>query len=109
MRVLLVEDDEDLRFGVAAALRAAGLAVDEAAELPRADEALFVTAYDCAVFDRMLPSGDAAAFVEGLRRDGRAVTVLFTASTSPTRATRRPTGTRSPPPKRRRASTAPPG
>ncbi|MFE6782454.1 response regulator transcription factor [Streptomyces sp. NPDC057680] len=77
MRVLLVEDDEDLRFGVAAALRAAGLAVDEAADLPRADEALFVTAYDCAVFDRMLPSGDAAAFVEGLRRDGRAVPVLF--------------------------------
>ncbi|MFB8079132.1 response regulator transcription factor [Streptomyces sp. NPDC056013] len=77
MRALLVEDDEDLRFGVAAALRAAGLAVDEAADLPRADEALFVTAYDCAVFDRMLPSGDAAAFVEGLRRDGRAVPVLF--------------------------------
>lgn len=57
MRVLLVEDDANLRFGVAAALRAAGLAVDEAVDLPQADEALFVTAYDCAVFDRMLPSG----------------------------------------------------
>lgn len=77
VRVLLVEDDEDLRFGVAAALRAAGLAVDEAADLPGADEALFVTAYDCAVFDRMLPSGDAAAYVEELRRGGRDVPVLF--------------------------------
>ncbi|MFJ3904909.1 response regulator transcription factor [Streptomyces sp. NPDC090025] len=77
MRVLLVEDDENLRFGVAAALRAAGLAVDEAADLPAADEALFVTAYDCAVFDRMLPSGDAVGYVEGLRRAGRAVPVLF--------------------------------
>ncbi|MEV0449953.1 response regulator transcription factor [Streptomyces sp. NPDC050600] len=77
MRVLLVEDDENLRFGVAAALRAAGLAVDEVADLPQADEALFVTAYDCAVFDRMLPSGDAAAFVDGLRRGGQAVPVLF--------------------------------
>lgn len=77
MRVLLVEDDANLRFGVAAALRAAGLAVDEAMDLPQADEALFVTAYDCAVFDRMLPSGDAADYVEGLRRDGRAVPVLF--------------------------------
>ncbi len=77
MRVLLVEDDANLRFGVAAALRAAGLAVDEAVDLPQADEALFVTAYDCAVFDRMLPSGDAADYVEGLRRDGRAVPVLF--------------------------------
>nr|WP_202540547.1 response regulator transcription factor [Streptomyces sp. SID4937] len=74
---MLVEDDANLRFGVAAALRAAGLAVDEAVDLPQADEALFVTAYDCAVFDRMLPSGDAAVYVEQLRRDGRAVPVLF--------------------------------
>lgn len=77
MRVLLVEDDENLRFGVAAALRAAGFAVDETADLPQADEALFVTAYDCAVFDRMLPSGDAAAYVAELRRTGQAVPVLF--------------------------------
>ncbi|WP_455361467.1 winged helix-turn-helix domain-containing protein [Streptomyces sp. SYSU K21746] len=75
--MLLVEDDDNLRFGVAAALRAAGLAVDETADLPQADEALFVTTYDCAVFDRMLPSGDAAAYVEELRRTGRAVPVLF--------------------------------
>ncbi|WP_445271876.1 response regulator, partial [Streptomyces sp. DSM 41978] len=75
--MLLVEDDTNLRFGVAAALRAAGLAVDEAVDLPEADEALFVTAYDCVVFDRMLPSGDAAAYVEELRRGGRAVPVLF--------------------------------
>ncbi|WP_326707902.1 response regulator transcription factor [Streptomyces cyaneofuscatus] len=75
--MLLVEDDANLRFGVAAALRAAGLAVDEAVDLPQADEALFVTAYDCAVFVRMLPSGDAADYVEELRRGGRAVPVLF--------------------------------
>ncbi|MFJ9526966.1 response regulator [Streptomyces sp. SID5594] len=75
--MLLVEDDANLRFGVAAALRAAGLAVDEAVDLPQADEALFVTAYGCAVFDRMLPSGDAADYVEELRRGGRAVPVLF--------------------------------
>ncbi|AZM57986.1 DNA-binding response regulator [Streptomyces sp. WAC 01529] len=75
--MLLVEDDENLRFAVAAALRAAGFAVDQVADLPQADEALFVTAYDCAVFDRMLPSGDAAVYVNGLRRGGRAVPVLF--------------------------------
>ncbi|MEV0322427.1 response regulator transcription factor [Streptomyces sp. NPDC050658] len=75
--MLLVEDDDNLRFGVAAALRAAGLAVDATADLPQADEALFVTAYDCAVFDRMLPSGDAVAYVAELRRTGRAVPVLF--------------------------------
>ncbi|MFE2284551.1 response regulator transcription factor [Streptomyces sp. NPDC059443] len=77
MRVLVVEDDDDLRFSVAAALRGAGLAVDEAADLPAADEALFVTEYDCAVFDRTLPSGDSIDYVDELRRAGRKVPVLF--------------------------------
>ena len=77
VRVLVVEDDEDLRFAVVSALRGAALAVDEAADLPAADEALFVTDYDCAVFDRMLPSGDGLDHVRELRRAGRAVPVLF--------------------------------
>ncbi|MFJ2768129.1 winged helix-turn-helix domain-containing protein [Streptomyces sp. NPDC087300] len=77
--MLLVEDDDGLRFAVAAALRAAGFDVDESADLPAADEASFVTAYDCAVFDRTLPAGDAAAHVARLRRAGRTVPVLFLA------------------------------
>ncbi|MFK0288908.1 response regulator transcription factor [Streptomyces sp. NPDC090442] len=80
MRVLVIEDNDDLRFTVAAALRAEGLAVDEVADLPAADEALFVTEYDCAVFDRMLPSGDALDYVQDLRRAGRTVPVLFLTS-----------------------------
>ncbi|MFI6686794.1 response regulator transcription factor [Streptomyces sp. NPDC050485] len=77
MRVLVVEDDDDLRFAVAAALRSGGLAADAVPDLPAADEALFITEYDCAVFDRMLPSGDAVDYVHGLRRSGRSVPVLF--------------------------------
>lgn len=64
MRVLVTEDDEDLRTAVEAALRGAGFAVDMAIDLPQADEALAVNAYDCVVFDRMLPSGDALAYVQ---------------------------------------------
>ncbi|WP_189970216.1 response regulator transcription factor [Streptomyces violascens] len=75
--MLVVEDDADLRFAVAAALRGDGLAVDEVADLPAADEALFVTRYDCVVFDRMLPCGDAVGYVHELRRVGRTVPVLF--------------------------------
>ncbi|GGU43304.1 DNA-binding response regulator [Streptomyces violascens] len=77
VRILVVEDDADLRFAVAAALRGDGLAVDEVADLPAADEALFVTRYDCVVFDRMLPCGDAVGYVHELRRVGRTVPVLF--------------------------------
>lgn len=74
MRVLVVEDDENLRVAIAVSLRAAGFAVDTAGDLPGADEALAVNSYDCAVFDRMLPSGDALCYVETRRL---AVPVLF--------------------------------
>ncbi|MFC4003761.1 response regulator transcription factor [Prauserella oleivorans] len=77
MRVLVAEDDENLRVAVESALRGSGLAVDTAPNLPEADEALAVNAYDCVVFDRMLPAGDALDYVEHRRRSGWSVPVLF--------------------------------
>lgn len=77
MRVLVTEDDDDLLVSVETSLRSAGFAVDVAADLPEADEALAVNTYDCAVFDRMLPSGDALRYVAGRRRAGWQVPVLF--------------------------------
>jgi len=75
--VLLVEDDADLRAAVAVALRGAALAVDQADDLASADEMLCTNNYDCAVFDRMLPDGDALGFVHRRRRGGWTVPVLF--------------------------------
>ncbi|MGH3759380.1 response regulator transcription factor [Actinophytocola sp.] len=76
MRVLVIEDDDNLRVAITTSLRSAGFAVDAAADLPAADEALSVNAYDCAVFDRMLPSGDALHYVRH-RRAALSVPVLF--------------------------------
>lgn len=76
MRVLLVEDDDDLRAVIAAGLREAGFAVDGADDWPEADVMLHVTAYDCVVLDRMLPSGDSLARLEERRRAGWPVPVL---------------------------------
>jgi two-component system copper resistance phosphate regulon response regulator CusR len=59
MRVLLLEDDGDLRHVVARRLRKEGFAVDEVARLADATEALRLHEYDCLVFDRMVPDGDA--------------------------------------------------
>lgn len=70
----MVEDDENLRVAIAGSLRAAGFAVDAVGDLPAADEALSVNSYDCAVLDRMLPSGDALRYVQARRP---AVPVLF--------------------------------
>jgi DNA-binding response OmpR family regulator len=77
VRVLLLEDDEDLRFAIGFALRSGGLAVDAVGDLPAADAALAVNAYDCAVFDRLLPSGDALDYLRGRRAAGFTVPVLL--------------------------------
>ena len=73
----MAEDDDDVRMALDAALRSAGFAVDIVSDLPAADEALFLNSYDCVVFDRMLPAGDALHFVHGRRNDGWRVPVLF--------------------------------
>ena len=77
MRILVTEDDADLLLAVAVSLRGAGLAVDVARDLAGADEALAVNSYDCAVFDRMVPGGDALRYVAERRRTGFEVPVLF--------------------------------
>lgn len=75
--MLVTEDDENLRVALEFALRGDGFAVDTAADLPAADEALAVNSYDCAVFDRMLPSGDALQYVHQRRSTGWPMPVLF--------------------------------
>jgi DNA-binding response OmpR family regulator len=77
VRVLVLEDDDALRSAVTRSLRGTGLAVDAAADLPDADEALSVNSYDCAVFDRKVPSGDALEYVRRRQAAGWAVPVLF--------------------------------
>lgn len=77
VRVLLVEDDAELRSAVAVALRRVGLGVDEAGDLRSAHEQLFVTDYDVVVLDRMLPDGDAAELLSRIRAEGATVPVLF--------------------------------
>lgn len=77
VRILVTEDDDDLRLAISGSLRGAGLAVDAVGDLPDADQALAVNAYDCAVFDRMLPSGDALNYVGTRRSAGSIVPVLF--------------------------------
>lgn len=77
VRVLVVEDDENLRLAISGTLRGAGFAVDAVGDLPAADQALWVNSYDCAVFDRMLPAGDSLAYVRSKRAAGSTVPILF--------------------------------
>lgn len=75
--VMVVEDDEDLRVAVSAELRGGGLEVVAAPDIATAHAALGQHRFDCVVFDRMLPDGDALDYVQWRRRDGWAVPVLF--------------------------------
>ena len=77
MRVLVVEDEAELGYAVAAALRGTGMAVDLVDDIPAADEAVAAHPYGCVVFDRMLPAGDSIEYVEARRRGGWTTPVLF--------------------------------
>src|SRR5689334_7312191 len=65
-RVLVVEDDDAARFGLASALRARGFDVEEAASC---DEALrlFTSRPDIVITDLRLPDGDAISLLPRLR------------------------------------------
>lgn len=77
MRVLVVEDDPDIRTSVERGLVAAGLAVDTASSLDDADVQLAVNDYDCLVLDRMIPGGDTIDLLIERRRGGDATPALF--------------------------------
>jgi DNA-binding response OmpR family regulator len=76
-RVMVVEDDDDLRLAVTADLAGTGLRVGQAADIATADAALSAEHFDCVVFDRMLPDGDSVDYVHRRRQEGWAVPVLF--------------------------------
>ncbi|MFJ9562791.1 response regulator transcription factor [Streptomyces fuscichromogenes] len=76
MRVLLVEDEPDLRDTIAAGLQGAGYAVDAVADWPDADILIDLAPYDCLVLDRLVSSGDTLNALAERRRAGWTVPVL---------------------------------
>ncbi|MEM7338271.1 MAG: response regulator transcription factor [Actinomycetota bacterium] len=77
MRILVIEDDADVRDGVDRALRADGFAVDTADDIEPAEVLLAVNHYDTIVADRMVPGGDTTQLVAALRAESERVPVLF--------------------------------
>ena len=77
MRLLLIEDDDALRQGLARQLEAEGYRVDQA---PDGAEGLFLAQeypFDLAIVDLGLPKINGLTIVQRLRAAGRAITLLI--------------------------------
>ncbi len=77
MRVLVVEDETEIRQAVARRLRAGGHGADEAEDGGSAESFVATYRYDVIVLDRMLPDGDALELLRRWRARGLAAPVLF--------------------------------
>jgi DNA-binding response OmpR family regulator len=77
MRILLVEDDEDLRESVTTFLRASGFAVDAVATGKMAREQAAVSPFDAIVLDVQLPDTNGFAVCRALRASGVTARVLM--------------------------------
>jgi DNA-binding response OmpR family regulator len=67
MRILLVEDHEELASRIARRIRRAGYAVDQAATIEAATSALETGPYAVALLDRRLPDGDGLSLIPLVR------------------------------------------
>ncbi len=77
MRILLVEDDRELRRFLKKALREEGYSIDEAASGDEALDRALGFAYDCIVLDIMLPGRDGFEVIGHLRSHGVTTPILL--------------------------------
>lgn len=77
MRVLLVEDDRNLRGFLRKAFREEGFVVEEAASGDGGLAAALEQDFDCLVLDRMLPALDGLELLRELRERGKRTPVLM--------------------------------
>lgn len=77
MRILIVEDEKDLRESLAEGMRIDGYAVDACGDGESADELAFSESYDLVVLDLNLPKMDGLKVLENLRKHNKAINVII--------------------------------
>lgn len=82
MRILVVEDETDLREAIAEGLRMDGYAVDGCGDGERAYELLFVENYDLVILDLNLPGMDGLEVLEKIREEKQELKVLILSARS---------------------------
>ena len=77
MRILLAEDDRQLRESIARGLREASYAVDDAPDGDRAIYLAAVNEYDAIILDIVLPGKDGLEVCRAIRRKGVHAPILM--------------------------------
>ena len=77
MKVLLIEDDDDLREIIIRSLEQERYVVEEAATLTDAHEKAFLYEYDCILLDIMLPDGSGLDLLRELYAKGKRENVII--------------------------------
>lgn len=77
MRVLLIEDEEDLAAFIVSLLKKSGLAVDYASDGERGSFLARTNHYDLVITDYILPKLDGRSLIKEIRDDGRQMPILM--------------------------------
>ena len=80
MRLLVVEDNDQLADLICKGLKAAGFDSDRAARIVEAEDAIQASSYGAMIVDLGLPDGDGRNLVSALRAKGDATPVLMLSS-----------------------------
>lgn len=82
LKLLVVEDDQELASALSAAFAAAGMAAEFCASVEAAQQFVELYHFDVLVVDRSLPDADGLDLVQSLRRSGNQIpTIVLTAQT----------------------------
>ncbi|MCC6601262.1 MAG: response regulator transcription factor [Crocinitomicaceae bacterium] len=77
MKVLIVEDEKDLRETIATSLAKEHFVIETAKDFYSASEKMEIYDYDCILLDIMLPNGSGLQLLEQLKKQGKAGNVII--------------------------------
>lgn len=77
MKILIVEDEKDLRETIATSLMKEHFVIETASDFHSASEKIEVYDYDCILLDIMLPNGSGLQLLEQLKNAGKSGNVII--------------------------------
>ena len=77
MKILIIEDEQDLQDAIKASLEKESYTVETAGDFDAAYEKLFIYEYDCILLDIMLPNGSGLDLLKELKKKNKSENVII--------------------------------